>query len=136
MTGEGQQPLSTQQPYLFAKSEFFGRPLPTEAIVTLVEHFLPGRASGESRELDFMPWGGAYNRVRPDATAFVHREELFQIKHSVSVDPEGSKEKADAQSWVARSWRRCIHDLGGVPELHRPDLEGGQRPIMVRTTTV
>jgi hypothetical protein len=28
-----------------------------------------------------------YNRVRPDGTAFVHRSELFQLKHAVVVDP-------------------------------------------------
>src|SRR5262249_51053685 len=62
---EGPQPHAAQQPYLFAKSEFFRRPLPSEAIVALVENFSLGRVSGQSRELDFMPWGGAYNRVRP-----------------------------------------------------------------------
>ena len=38
---------------------------------------MEGRAAGESRELDFMPWGGAYNRRRPEETAFVHRDERF-----------------------------------------------------------
>lgn len=62
-----------------------------------MEHLLQGRAAGESRELDFMPWGGAYNRVPPDATAFVHRDALFQLKHAVMVDPQastGSKQAA------------------------------------------
>ncbi len=112
MADEGLQPSAAQQPYLFAKSEFFRRPLPTEAIVALVENFSLGRVSGQTRELDFMPWGGAYNRVRPDATAFVHRDELFQLKHSVIVDPEGSSpQKADARRWVARSWG-SVHPWG------------------------
>jgi len=109
---EGLQPPAAQQPYLFAKSEFFRRPLPSEAIVALLENFSLGRVSGQSRELDFMPWGGAYNRVRPDATAFVHRLELFQLKHTVIVDPEGSTgQKADARKWVARSWG-SVHRCG------------------------
>jgi FAD/FMN-containing dehydrogenase len=127
LADEGLQPHATQQPYLFAKSEFFGRPLPTEAIVALVENFSLGRVSGESRELDFMPWGGAYNRVRPDATAFVHRDELFQLKHSVIVAPEGSTgQKADARKWVARSWG-SVHPWGSGRVFQNfvdPDLKG------------
>ena len=95
----------TEHPYLFCRSEFFGRPLPAEAIAALLETFSRERAPGESRELDFMPWGGAYNRVPSDATAFVHREELFLLKHSVVVDPSastGAKEAAHRQ--VDASW--------------------------------
>jgi hypothetical protein len=58
-------PASAQHPYLVAKSEFFTRPLPAAAAAALVENFVQGRPAGESRELDFMPWGGAYNRVPP-----------------------------------------------------------------------
>jgi len=68
--------------------------------------------SGRPRELDFMPWGGAYNRVPPDATAFVHRDELFQLKHAVVVDPQASTdEKQAAHRWVTRSWA-WVHRWG------------------------
>ena len=101
-----------QQPYLSSKSEFFRLPLPTEAIVALVQAFSPGRTEGESRELDFMPWGGAYNRVPADATAFVHRDELFQLKHAVVLDSQAStNEKEAAHRWVARSWG-SVHPWG------------------------
>jgi FAD/FMN-containing dehydrogenase len=103
--GPGPDAAPEQQPYLFAKSGFFRRPLPAAAGAALVEHLVRGRAAGESRELDFMPWGGAYNRVRPDATAFVHRQELFQLKHAVVVDPQApAREKQAAHRWVRRSW--------------------------------
>ena len=109
---EDVQPELAQQPYLFTKSEFFRRTLPTEAITALVENLPLGRVSGESRELDFMPWGGAYNRVRPDANAFVHREEVFQLKHAVTVDPEAlADEKTGAQNWLGRSWA-SVHPWG------------------------
>jgi FAD/FMN-containing dehydrogenase len=92
-------------PYQFSKSEFFRRALPADAVAALLDAFSQTRAPGESRELDFMPWGGAYNRVAPDATAFVHREELFQLKHAAVVDPEAPlPEKDAAHRWVARSW--------------------------------
>jgi FAD/FMN-containing dehydrogenase len=116
----------TEHPYLFCRSEFFGRPLPTEAIAALLKTFLRERASGESRELDFMPWGGAYNRVPSDATAFVHREELFLLKHSVVVDPSastGAKEAAHRQ--LAASWA-SVHAWGSgrmFQNFADPDLD-------------
>jgi FAD/FMN-containing dehydrogenase len=51
-----------------SKSEFFRGPLGADAIAALVDHARDPRAT-----LDFSPWGGAYNRVAPDATAFPHR---------------------------------------------------------------
>jgi hypothetical protein len=101
-----------EQPYLFAKSEFFGRPLPTEAIAALLETFTSERRPGQSRELDFMPWGGAYNAIPAGATAFVHRDELFQLKHAVVVDPSASTvEKEVAHRLVVRSWA-SVHPWG------------------------
>jgi FAD/FMN-containing dehydrogenase len=116
----------TEHPYLFSRSEFFGRPLPAEAIGALLDTFLRERAPGESRELDFMPWGGAYNRVPSDATAFVHRDELFLLKHSVVVDPSastGAKEAAHRQ--LAASWA-SVHLWGSGRAFQNfadPDLD-------------
>lgn len=101
-----------EQPYLFAKSEFFRRLLPADAITALLETFTPERAAGQVRELDFMPWGGAYNAVPADATAFVHRSELFQLKHAVVVDPSASTVEMDAaHRQVVRSWG-SVHPWG------------------------
>jgi FAD/FMN-containing dehydrogenase len=122
----GDEPQPAVQPHLFARSEFFRRPLPTEAIAALVETFSGGRASGESRELDFMPWGGAYNRVRPEATAFVHRDELFQLKHAAVAVPDASPgEREAAQRWATRSWG-SVHPWGSgrvFQNFADPDLE-------------
>jgi FAD/FMN-containing dehydrogenase len=121
------EPEVTPPSHLFAKSEFFRRPLPKEAIAALVDTFSDARGRGESRELDFMPWGGAYNRVPPDATAFVHRAELFQIKHAAVVDPPASSDaEAAAHRWVTRSWT-SVHPWGSgrvFQNFADPDLEG------------
>jgi FAD binding domain/Berberine and berberine like len=127
VAGEHPQLETLQQPYLFSKSEFFRRPFPTEAIAALLENFSQERGSGESRELDFMPWGGAYNRVKPDATAFVHRTELLQLKHALTIDPEASTgAKTTAGRWVDRSWA-SVHPWGSGRVFQNfvdPNLEG------------
>jgi FAD/FMN-containing dehydrogenase len=113
--------------YHVIKSEFFGRPLPADAIAALVENLLQGRAQGEARELDFSPWGGAYNRVPADATAFVHRDPRFSLKHAVVVDPAASAAaKQAAHQWVTRSWASVRRWGSGrvFPNFADPDLEG------------
>jgi FAD/FMN-containing dehydrogenase len=101
-----------EQSCLYAKSEFFARPLPAEAVGALLEAFQVGRAAGEARELDFMPWGGAYNRRPPQATAFVHRDQLFQLKHAVVVAPDAPPAtQAAAHQAATRSWA-SVHQWG------------------------
>jgi FAD/FMN-containing dehydrogenase len=115
-----------QPVFMFSKSAFFRRPLPAEAVVALLDAFARDRADGESRELDFMPWGGAYNRIRPDATAFVHRRERFQLKHAVTVQTGASpEEQRAAHMHVARSWR-TVHPWGSgrvFQNFADPDLQ-------------
>jgi FAD/FMN-containing dehydrogenase len=111
-TGESSIPPPPESLSLYAKSEFFDRPLPAEAIAALLEAFQEGRTSGASRELDFMPWAGAYNRRPPDATAFVHRDQLFQLKHAVVVDPDAPPaDQAAARQAATRSWA-SVHPWG------------------------
>jgi FAD/FMN-containing dehydrogenase len=123
---EGATAQPSEPAYLFSKSEFFRRPLPTEAVGALLETFSQARAPGQSRELDFMPWGGAYNRVPPHTTAFVHREERFQLKHAVVVGPDASTgEKEAARQRAARSWA-SVHPWGSgrvFQNFADPDLE-------------
>jgi FAD/FMN-containing dehydrogenase len=59
-----------------------------------------------------LPWGGAYNRVRPDSTAFAHRDQLLLLKHTADVNPDASRaEKAAAHQWVTESWA-TVHPHG------------------------
>src|SRR5262249_27501716 len=108
------------------KSEFFRRALPTEAVGALLARFAGKRVPGESRELDFTPWGGAYSRMREDATAFVHRRELFSLKHTAVVDAESSgAAKLAARRWLTESWQ-TVRPWGTgrvFPNFPDPDLE-------------
>jgi FAD/FMN-containing dehydrogenase len=126
--GPGDQEDEEGRPYM--KSEFFRQPLSAGAVEALVERFVRGRRPGEARKLDFMPWGGAYNRVPADATAFPHREELFLLEHSVVV-PAGFDAAATetARAWLSDSWH-IVHPSGsgGVyANFPDPDLPGEQR---------
>jgi FAD/FMN-containing dehydrogenase len=125
--GQAAHGPSAPPPHLVAKSEFFRRPVPGEAAAALVEDFVQGRPAGQFRELDFMPWGGAYNRVPPAATAFVHRDERFLLKHAAVVDPEASTDaKQAAHRWVTRSWE-LVHRWGSGRAFQNfadPELEG------------
>src|SRR4029450_8490179 len=107
--------LSTQD-YLFTKSEFFRRLLPTETIAALTEDMQRGLAKGQSREVTFTPWGGAYNRRPADASAFVHRDELYLIQHLLTIDSDApTAERHSARDWLQRSWARGGHwGAGGV----------------------
>jgi FAD/FMN-containing dehydrogenase len=114
----------------FIKSEFFDRPLSGSVVEALVGTFLEGRVAGQSRELDFSPWGGGYNRVPADATAFVHREDRFWLKHAVEVATGAtSAEQGIARDWVTRSWE-VVHPSGTgrvFPNFPDPDLEDWAR---------
>jgi FAD/FMN-containing dehydrogenase len=123
---DGGAESTLEHPYFVAKSEYFRRPLPTEAIAALLATFSGTRTPGQSRELDFTPWGGAYNRVHPGATAFVHRTERFLLKHAVVVDPAATgAQKEAANAWVTRSWA-SVHPWGSgrvFPNFADPDME-------------
>jgi FAD/FMN-containing dehydrogenase len=112
--------------HLFTKSEFFRRGLPRDTVDALVGNLARDLARGQSREVAFVPWGGAYNRVRTDATAFVHRHELFLIQHLLLTDPPADVTgRASGEEWLARSWE-LVHPWGsgGVyPNFPDPDLQ-------------
>jgi FAD/FMN-containing dehydrogenase len=74
----------------------------------------------------FLPWGGAYNRVDVEATAFAHRDELYLLQHLALTDPGAATEGRD---WLTRSWS-IVHPWGsgGVyPNFPDPDLRDWAR---------
>jgi hypothetical protein len=88
--------------------------MPVPAVASLVEEFTAGTVTGR-RELNFTALGGAYNRVPPDATAFVHRGERFLLEHAAS----------DGDQWLGRSWALAHAFASGrvYPNFPDPDLD-------------
>jgi FAD/FMN-containing dehydrogenase len=88
-----------------SKSTFFRRPLPTSAVEAL--------AAQTQGELDFSPWGGAYNAANSEDTAFAHRDERFLLKMTGPRD------------WLQSVWAIARpHGSGGVyPNFPDPGLE-------------
>jgi FAD/FMN-containing dehydrogenase len=100
----------------YSYSNYFARPLPGAELAALL---LADRVAGELRELDFSPWAGAYNRVAPDATAFVHRDARFLLKQTATVRDRGPTPFLHASAAFARPY-----GTGGVyPNFPEDGLE-------------
>lgn len=98
-------PWGTSPGLRLSRSEFFDGSLTPGAVEALVDHVVTGRLAGQARELEFVPWGGAYGRVDPGATAFVHRGARFILKHTgYTIRRTTDAVRQDAQRWVDRSW--------------------------------
>lgn len=105
---------------LYATAEFFRHPLPVRVIDRLLAAVLEERTWAQFRELDFMPWKGAYAHRRPHETAFVHRDERFLLKQSISIPLDASPNlqatsarRLDAISATTRSAesKRCFQNF-------------------------
>jgi FAD/FMN-containing dehydrogenase len=110
--------------HLYTKSEFFRRPLDRPTLQALAHGLTQPAAGARAREVTFMPWGGGYNRVAPDATAFPHRHELFLIQHLLEADPGAAAHHQPGRSWLSQSWSLAHRfGSGGVyPNFPDPEL--------------
>jgi FAD/FMN-containing dehydrogenase len=94
----------------YAKSDYFAKPLSSHGIGTLlsgVESFQrAGGARGAAGGIAFDALGGAVNRIAPGATAFVHRNALFQAQYTTTW-PVGSAAAAVARqhAWQQSFWQ-------------------------------
>jgi hypothetical protein len=112
---------------VFLKSEFFRRPLPGAAVEELLHILKADRRPGERRELAFTPLRGAYDRMPPDATAYVHRGERFLLEHTVTLAGRASEgERVSALGWATTSWEAARPWGSGrvYPNFPDPDLDG------------
>jgi FAD/FMN-containing dehydrogenase len=100
------------RPFRFTKSEFFDRPLPGEAIGALVGRLTARLGPVQTRSLTCTPWGGAYQRRSPHATAFVHRDQRFLLEHLIVLPPGAAAgQRRAAHAWVRASWA-TVHPWG------------------------
>ncbi|MFI6094907.1 FAD-binding oxidoreductase [Lentzea sp. NPDC051213] len=107
------------------KSEFFDHPLPRDTIAGLVAGLVHERVEGQHRELEFVPWRGAIGRVPRHATAFVHRDARFMIRHAVLTGRRATDgQRLAARRWATSSWALVHpHGTGHVyPNYPDPDL--------------
>jgi FAD/FMN-containing dehydrogenase len=119
LSGLGAEPPGSGPRYEHSRSEFFARQLPRAVIDQLLAGFAATREYGTYRELNFTPWGGAYNTPDESATAFAHRDELFLLEHLQQL-PAGRSD-----TWVDESWDIAHpHGSGRVyPNFPDPDLD-------------
>jgi FAD/FMN-containing dehydrogenase len=94
----------------YAKSDFFTRPLSSHGIGTLLSGVESlqrvSGAPGGSGGIAFDALGGAVNRVAPGATAYVHRNALFQAQYTTSWPVgSGSAGVARQHAWQRAFWQ-------------------------------
>jgi FAD/FMN-containing dehydrogenase len=99
-----------------AHSDYVSRPLPAPGRAALVS----AAASPGSGSVLFDCYGGALNHVAPEATAFVHREQLFCMQYYVESRPSG---------WIDHAWRTMRPYVSGYAYQNYidPTLAGWQQ---------
>ncbi len=88
-----------------AKSDYFDEPLPPRARRAMVDWIerrqrTPALGSGA---LLLDAYGGALNRPRPDATAFVHRDMLFSLQYLAYFGGDAARRASNR--WLNGVWR-------------------------------
>ncbi|WIG99146.1 FAD-binding oxidoreductase [Myxococcus sp. SDU36] len=90
--------------YQFTRSNFFDAPLGADAIRACVEALTVDRRYAQHRELEFIPWGGAYARG-DDTSCFPHRGARMMIRHTTVVGARSTEAlREHARGWVDASW--------------------------------
>lgn len=89
-----------------AASAYANQPLAAAGIGTLISQIEARRATGSGSGIVLLDsYGGAINRVRKDATAFVHRDALFSLQYLAYWEP--SRPAAPNVAWL-RSFRAAM----------------------------
>jgi FAD/FMN-containing dehydrogenase len=115
-----------------AKSDYFTNLLPRQGIQVLVNEMSRRQSSSilGAGGIGLDSYGGAINRIAPDATAFIHRDAQFSAQYTANW-------KADAQdsvitanySWLNDLWQRMRPYASGAAYQNYvdPDLSNWQQ---------
>ncbi|NMO14299.1 FAD-binding oxidoreductase [Pyxidicoccus fallax] len=99
--------------YQFTRSNFFDAPLSPESIRACVEQFEADRRYAQFRELELIPWGGAY--ARPDASSsFLHRGARMMLRHTATVGSRSTEAlREHGRAWVDASRETVLRHANG-----------------------
>jgi FAD/FMN-containing dehydrogenase len=106
---QGPQGRASRVPQ-YAKSDFFTEPLSSRGIATMLHgveaiQSVAG-ATGGAGGIALDALGGAINRVQPDATAFVHRNALFDAQYTTNWAAGARAAGVNNQhAWLRSFWR-------------------------------
>jgi FAD/FMN-containing dehydrogenase len=127
---QGQPAWQPSRPYpgcgfQFTRSDFHPHAFDREAVVDCVRQFEHDRRYAQFRELEFIPWGGAYAGPNPDA-CFAHRDSRCLVRHTVMLGARADAALRQASAdWVDDSQR----SLGGP--IHASVYQGYADPRLL-----
>ncbi len=101
-----------------AKSDYVHTPLSTTAIGHLVDAIAARQGTGRGA-IYLDAYGGAINRVAPDATAFVHRNALFSVQYTA----EWTAGSAQSVKWIDALYTRMRPFVSGLSYVNYIDPE-------------
>jgi hypothetical protein len=101
-----------------AKSDFFSKPLNSAGINVLLRNIEALRgvrgAPGGTGSIAFDALGGAVNRVHPQATAFVHRNALWDAQYYTQWNFPGTASGRQNQfNWMTNFWKQLHPHANG-----------------------
>jgi FAD/FMN-containing dehydrogenase len=111
--------------YQFTRSHFHQQPIAPAAIAELIEHFVADRRYAEFRELELVPWGGAYAGANPHS-CFGPRDASLLLRHTCVVGARSTAQGRELASiWAERSVATLAHGprrpYAGYVEADRAD---------------
>lgn len=99
--------------YQFQHSDFFELEHGRGAIDECVRNFDLDRRYAQFRELEFIPWGGAYAAV-DESACFLHRAPRMMVRHAVMLGARSDDAlRRDSQGWVDASRATLSQHVSG-----------------------